>query len=413
MGVSDYMNWLSMLKGNYRKGAWNMKRIVGDDRLMSAFAASPDALSIVYTFDCRDCDPNALELCGIVAKSELSDECSLAYLGEAVGVKTMEECLENIEAVLASPGAVNALMASNDLLQHVAADADALSSVLRNSYAASVVGALPHAAEVIVSSNAGVETIAANPELAAIALGKKTFVDAMMSSDTAPAIICTSAEAMKLVAADGDIMSRVAASGRFMEAVAANEAAMAACSASAVAMHRICKVGSARSAFMSSEFADASFDVMYDTLSAAPTLFAKNTNHWSSLSSSGTSQTTGSGSVHWTINFAKDTSVFEEVFTSYDKFYGKSNSGTYGAEYSFPHSAVVLLKSAVTDSVTFNGILANGIYVSTQTRETVLTTTNETAVVNKVLVGGMTYWSSNRYIRGGNMKARYAVFVAL
>lgn len=165
MTATDFMNWRALLKGNYRKGVRAMEQIANSSDLLEAFLGSAEALSVVFSFDPADPDPNALDLYAVAVDCDLGAAALGAMLGKG-GPATPADVSASMDSILASREMTNAMAASRELFAAALADGAAVASgsfraVVRNtSMDAPRISALAESAG-FVSSLAGDPTAVA------------------------------------------------------------------------------------------------------------------------------------------------------------------------------------------------------------------------------------------------------------
>lgn len=113
MTATDFMNWRALLKGNYRKGVRAMEQIAMDGAMLAEFAASPEAVAVVFAFDPAAPDPNALELYGIIRSSGMADAAALTCLKKYVEADTLAQAAAQVASFADSQEAMNALACSD------------------------------------------------------------------------------------------------------------------------------------------------------------------------------------------------------------------------------------------------------------------------------------------------------------
>lgn len=137
MTATDFMNWRALLKGNYRKGVRAMEQIANSSDLLEAFLGSAEALSVVFSFDPADPDPNALDLYAVAVDCDLGAAALGAMLGKG-GPATPADVSASMDEILASREMTNAMAASRELFAAALADGAAVASgsfraVVRNT----------------------------------------------------------------------------------------------------------------------------------------------------------------------------------------------------------------------------------------------------------------------------------------
>lgn len=135
MTATDFMNWRALLKGNYRKGVRAMEQIAMDGGMLAEFAASPEAVAVVFAFDPADPDPNALELYGILEKSGMADEAAMTCLGKYIEFDTWEEASPKMGCLVGNREAMAAIAASDLATRAAVADAGFVSALASNGSA--------------------------------------------------------------------------------------------------------------------------------------------------------------------------------------------------------------------------------------------------------------------------------------
>lgn len=171
MTATDYMNWRALLKGNYRKGVRAMEQIAQSGELRAAFLGSAEALSVVFSFDPADPDPNALDLYAVAVENDLGAAALGAMLGKG-GPATAQDVSASMDSILASREKTNAMAASRDLFATALSGDNEAAAVASGNFRAVVrstsmdaprISALAESA-VFVSSLAGDPTAVAASE---------------------------------------------------------------------------------------------------------------------------------------------------------------------------------------------------------------------------------------------------------
>lgn len=454
----DYLKYYLFLKSNKRRGIHALRSILADETQAKAFAENPAAVAVVLAFDKANPDRNAEQLYELLTNSSVADIASATYTLSSYGVSSFEELAasEDLMARAAeNESTMNAIAASGSAMEAMAESGVAMSAIAASETAMTAIAAREGASEIISDSPIAFRAIAANDAAVSIAVDNQPIMEAIASDETAAGsvvaselslgavadseiaagafaasvvgmnAIAASPTARDIVLASSTAMGKVcesavasakivagvigldpvgyadfggiASSGSAMSAVAASSSAMGICSRSASALNAICKVSAARTSWMNSSYAHASYDDVYETLHSAPTsLFAKYESYYDT-----TFLTSSFGSFNH-YSFCTDSSGGVS----------ETNSSTKSHANAIPFGGITLLKECMRNGSGSNDTIYC-YYGSSQTKSNLVTTNQTTATAaKKVLVGGMSCYGNSTYI-GNYLSFKYATYVAV
>lgn len=365
----EYMNYRNLLKGNYLKGIHAFRNMLLNEDQAQAFAANKTAVGIVLDFNEDDQDQNSKELLRILCESDVLDTAILTRYG----ISSIQE-----------------VASDSDILDKICSVGGNAIAVFSSPQASQAMIQSDTAMDLVIQSDKAMMAIVNYGDLFSLFVETDKFHDALSTSSAAMNAIVGSEVAIKKALSSETFTGSIVSSEIAMKAITSSQISMREASKSALMLNKICKVDSARTAWMQSPYAHTYYDEIYDTLhNSDDSLFTKYETHY------GTAYT--SSGYDYGI-YSNTTGSFSEM-----SVYGATYEGTVSNE------SIVLLDQGATTSNSYTGH-----YGSSQTKEVVHTISNSTLKYLKtVFVGGMSYYS-NRYGNYGNyMKCTYMTYAAV
>ena len=234
LGVNqlDFINYANALKGNYRKGVHKMEAIMESPTHAKEFASNLGGVSVVLSVPIGKEDRNSAQLLDLLLNSDVADDAVYTWLGQFYEFSSWDDLLGDesrcneimndplkSRAVSGSGVAVGKMVATlaglscsaYDDMSAVAASSTAMAAIFRSSTALQVVQNNASAWAIFSNASSAVmgKTVA---ELAGLNPSGYADMNAIASSSTAMAAVCSSALAFNAALKNSTARTQLAGS---------------------------------------------------------------------------------------------------------------------------------------------------------------------------------------------------------
>lgn len=131
----DFINYRSLFKNNFNKGVQALKQILLDKTQVNKFIKDLAGVSVIFSFDKNDPDPNNIELYDVLTSSGYSNAAALTCLSQYVNItdKGYEKAV--VELMKEEPEVRNAAVASYIVMTAIADSEEAWEKLLESEEA--------------------------------------------------------------------------------------------------------------------------------------------------------------------------------------------------------------------------------------------------------------------------------------